>query len=127
MKIVKKSDAIHLQKPEGIEVWYYLFPEYEIHINNQDPQTTQAWHYHEKIDETVVVLDGEITIKWKEDGVLHEEALYSGDLVKMERTNHTFENKSDRIARLMCVKQVLSGKDNSLKWTPLSRQLNANS
>lgn len=113
MKIIKKSDAIHLRKPEGIEVWYYLFPEYEIHINNQDPHTTQAWHHHEKIDETVVILDGEMTIKWREDGVSHEETLHSGDLVQMERTNHTFENKSDSVARLMCVKQVLRGEDNS--------------
>ena len=35
MKIIKKSDAIHVDKPEGTKVDYYLRNEYEVHYNEQ--------------------------------------------------------------------------------------------
>ena len=66
MKITNKDQAIHTTKPEGVEVWYYLFPEYEIHYNEQRPHTTQAWHFHEKIHESIFVIEGQLEAKWKE-------------------------------------------------------------
>jgi len=39
MKIIKKKEALNVKKPNGPEVWYYLFPEYEVHYNEQPPHT----------------------------------------------------------------------------------------
>jgi hypothetical protein len=65
MKITTKNDAAFVSKPEGTNVTYYLFPEYEIHINEQLPHTTQTWHHHGKIWETLYIIEGELTAQWK--------------------------------------------------------------
>ncbi len=39
MKITKKEDVLNVNKPEGTNVWYYLFDEYEVHYNEQTPRT----------------------------------------------------------------------------------------
>ncbi|KKQ88325.1 MAG: Cupin domain protein, partial [Berkelbacteria bacterium GW2011_GWA2_38_9] len=53
MKIITKEEANFMSKPEGTKVWYYLRDEYEIHLNEQIPSSTQTWHHHEKICETL--------------------------------------------------------------------------
>lgn len=68
MKITTKKDAIFVSKPEGTNVTYYLFPEYEIHINEQVTHSIQTWHHHEKIWEALYIIEGELTAQWKEDG-----------------------------------------------------------
>lgn len=113
MKIIKKDQAIHAKKPEGIEVWYYLFPEYEIHYNEQPAHTTQVWHFHNKIHETLFIIDGELEVRWKEDGTTRSQILKTGDLVETEKSDHTFENQSDEIVKFFALKQVLSGEDKS--------------
>lgn len=113
MKIVKKFDAAHVKKSEGTEVWYYLFPEYEVHYNEQVPGTTQTWHYHEKINETVFIIEGELVAKWKNGEEVREQTLHAGDLVQTENTNHTFENKSGKTVKFLILKQILTGEDRS--------------
>ena len=65
MKIISKNDALHIQKDGGPEVWYYLSPEYEIHYNEQPPHSGQVWHKHEKISETVYMIDGRMVALWR--------------------------------------------------------------
>ena len=68
MKIISKVDVLNVSKPEGTNVTYYLFDEYEVHYNEQVPHSTQTWHHHERIWESLFIIEGELTVKWKENG-----------------------------------------------------------
>jgi uncharacterized cupin superfamily protein len=94
-------------KPERINVTYYLFKEYEIHYDEQLPGSVQSWHYHKIITETIFIIEGELTAKWKEDGVIKEEIVKSGDLVQTENTPHTFINHTDVITKFLVIKIIL--------------------
>jgi uncharacterized cupin superfamily protein len=111
MKISTKNNAIFVSKPEGQKVTYYLFPEYEIHINEQLPHSTQVWHHHEKIWETLYIIEGELTAQWKENGEMKKEIVKAGDIIETEHTPHTFSNESDKIVKFIVFKQLLSGED----------------
>lgn len=41
MKIIKQKDVDFVAKPKGTKVWYYLRNEYELHLNEQIPGSTQ--------------------------------------------------------------------------------------
>ncbi|MBF8250140.1 MAG: hypothetical protein HW400_741 [Candidatus Levybacteria bacterium] len=111
MKIYHKENALKASKPEGINVNYYLFNEYEIHYNEQLPHSTQVWHHHEKTWETIYIIGGELLAKWKENGEEKSKTLIAGDLVETERTPHTFINNSNKTVKFIVTKQVLSGKN----------------
>lgn len=111
MKITQAKDVPHAQKPEGTDVYYYLFKEYEIHYNDQAPHTTQTWHHHEKIWETLYIIDGELTAYWRENGEEKSQVVKAGDLIETERTPHTFSNDSDDIVRFLVIKRMPSNED----------------
>ena len=111
MKIIKKGNSINAVKPEGIKVWYYLFPEYEIHYNEQEPHTKQVWHHHETIWESIYIIEGELLVKWKENGEEKQQLVEIGDLIETEHSPHAFVNNSDHTVKFLVIKQILSGKD----------------
>lgn len=111
MKIYHKRHALNVSKPEGLNVAYYLFNEYEIHYNEQLPNSTQVWHHHEKIWETLFIIEGELLVKWREDKEEKSETLIAGDLVETEKTPHTFMNNSDEIVKFIVIKQILNGEN----------------
>ncbi len=111
MKIIEAQTLPQVTKPEGIDVRYYLFHDYEVHFNTQQPHTTQAWHHHEKIWETIYVIDGELTAHWRSDGTEKSQVVKAGDLVETERTPHTFSNDSDRVTSFLVLKRVPSDED----------------
>ena len=111
MKIVKKSEAINVNKPEGTNVTYFLFDEYEVHYNEQIPGSTQTWHHHEQIWETIYVIEGELMTYWKEDGQKKSTVVKAGDLIESERSSHTFTNKTDQVVKFLVIKQVLKGEN----------------
>lgn len=113
MKIIHKSEATHINKPEGNKVDYYLRPEYEVHYNEQLPHTTVTWHYHKKVFESLFILEGELTAKWKEENEDKEVIVKAGDLVEVENSPHTFTNHTDKITKFIVMKQVLSGENKS--------------
>lgn len=113
MKIIHKKDILHVDKPEGTKVDYYLRPEYELHYNEQVPKSIQTWHHHEHILESIFIIEGELTAEWKENGQMFKEILKVGDLIETEDTPHTFINYTDKITKFIVVKQVLSGQDKS--------------
>lgn len=78
MKIIHPKDALQVSKPEGTNVTYFLFPEYEVHYNEQVPHSTQIWHHHEKIWETLYIIEGELIVKWKENNEEKRESYKSG-------------------------------------------------
>ena len=111
MKIIHKTDALHVDKPEGTKVDYYLRSEYEVHYNEQVPQSTQTWHHHDHILETLFIIEGELTAKWREAGNEVVEIVRAGDLIETERTPHTFTNHTDQVVRFLVIKQDPSGQD----------------
>lgn len=113
MKITSKNNAIYIKKPDGPEVWYYLFPEYEVHYNIQPPQSGQAWHRHEKLDEALYIIEGEMVALWQEGDKKAEKVVRAGDLIQVEKSDHTFENRSDKPSKFLVIKQVLTDEDKS--------------
>jgi len=111
MRIISRKEALNVLKPEEINVSYYLFSDYEVHLNEQAPHTTQVWHHHEKIWETLFIIEGELIAKWKEDDKEKSQVLKVGDLVQTERSPHTFENSTDSIVKFLVIKLMPSGKD----------------
>jgi len=113
MKITQAKDALHVTKPEGTDVHYYLFKDYEVHYNDQAPRTTQTWHHHEKIWETLCIIEGELKARWRDGGEEKSQVIKAGDLVETERTPHTFSNESDNIVRFLVIKRISSLEDHS--------------
>lgn len=111
MRVISKDRALYISKPEGINVDYYLFNEYEIHYNEQAPNSTQVWHHHEKIWETLFIIEGELIAKWRVDGVEKEQVVRAGDLVETEHNPHTFVNNTDQTVKFLVIKQVLTGQN----------------
>jgi uncharacterized cupin superfamily protein len=111
MKITQAKDVPNISKPEGTNVHYYLFRDYEVHYNEQAPHTTQTWHHHETIWETLYIIDGELTAQWREGSEEQSQVVKAGDLIETERTPHTFSNDSDNIVRFLVIKRVPSDQD----------------
>lgn len=110
MEIFRGEKAIHVEKPEGTRINYYLFPEYEIHYNEVPPGTVQAWHHHERIEETLLMLDGELEVRWRNDRLEEQTTLLKkGDLVRTGSTPHTFANLSENLVKFVVFKLMLSG------------------
>jgi quercetin dioxygenase-like cupin family protein len=113
MKIIRKSESKFVEKENGTKVNYYLFPEYELHYNEIPPRSEQDWHRHEKLSETVFIIDGELTAKWMESGKEKSEKVLTGDLIESENSSHTYKNESNNIAKFIVIKRVPKGEDNS--------------
>ena len=111
MKVYKNEDAIHHNRPEGIKAMYHLFKEYHFVYAEQPPHTTQPWHHHKIIHESLFIIDGELLLKWKEGNELRQQIVRSGDLIETENTSHSFTNQNDGVVRYIVIKQVLSGED----------------
>lgn len=111
MKIVSREKAKFFDSPEGRKAWIFGFPEYEFQYDEQRPNTILKWHHHEKIWETIYVIEGELIARWKENGEEKEQIVRAGDLVEPGFVSHTFENQSDNIVKFIAMKFVLSGED----------------
>lgn len=109
MNIVRRNDVPFTHKPQGDDVWYYLFDDYEVIYSEQAPQTTLLWHHHEYISETTYVIDGELTAHWRQDGLDRSSIVRAGDLVETGSFPHTFVNNSEARARLLTIKRIDSG------------------
>jgi uncharacterized cupin superfamily protein len=113
MKITQAKDTLHVSKPEGTDVHYYLFKDYEVHYNDQAPHTTQTWHHHEKIWETLYIIDGKLTAYWRDGSEEKSQIVKSGDLIETERTPHTFSNNTDDTVRFLVIKRIPSDEDHT--------------
>jgi len=111
MQIINREDGIFVKKAEGTDVTYYLFPEYEIHYNEVAPGTIQQWHHHEKIEETLFIISGEIEAHWLENGSKQIKILKFGDIARVENTPHTFINSSNQTVKFVVFRLILDGKD----------------
>lgn len=111
MEILSLEDSIHVIKDTGTEVNYYIFDEYEIHINRMKPHTIQEWHYHSIIEETLVITRGILTCRWLEDGAEHEKMVREHELVRVGSSVHTFENETDETVEFTVFRLVPDGRD----------------
>lgn len=111
MKITSRGKAKNFKSPEGRKAWIYGFSEYEFQYDEQRPRTKLKWHHHKKIWEMIYIIEGELVTKWKENGKIRERIVKAGDLIEPGFASHTFENRSDKVAKFIAVKFVLSGED----------------
>ena len=91
---------------------YYIFDESEIHLHKIMPHTVQEWHFHEKIDETLLITKGKLLCKYiNEDGV--EKSCYAvrNDIIKVHDSIHTFVNDTDDITEFVVFRFVPDGRD----------------
>lgn len=58
LQIYNLSDTVYVMKESKIEVYCYLFNEYEIHLNRILPHIIQGWYHHSKIEEVILVVKG---------------------------------------------------------------------
>ncbi|MDD4849042.1 MAG: cupin domain-containing protein, partial [Bacteroidales bacterium] len=103
MKIITREESISVAKPEGTNVRYYLRNEYEVHYNEQVAGSTQTWHHHEKILETIYIIDGELTAEWKVENNMEKQIVKTGDLIETENTPHTFTNHTDKMVKFLVI------------------------
>lgn len=111
MEIIRNDQSIRVTKPEGTRVNYYIFPEYEIHYNEVPPGTIQAWHHHNVIEETLLMVLGELEVRWKDGDQEGKTRITKGDLVRVENTAHTLANVSEEPAIVVIVRFILEGVD----------------
>lgn len=111
MEIIRGNQGIYVEKEEGTNVTYYIFPEYELHYNEIRPGTIQQWHHHDVIEETLFIITGEIEAHWLENGNKTFDTVRKGDVIRVENTPHTFINNSDEIVRLLVFRLILQGGD----------------
>lgn len=111
MKIIKQKESLFVSKPEGVNVHYYLRDEYELHYNEQRAGSVQTWHHHEKILESLYIIEGELTAGWKVNNKIEKQIVKAGDLIETENTPHTFINHTNETVKFIVIKQVLTGID----------------
>lgn len=111
MEIIKRESGISVSKKDGTDVTYYIFPEYEIHYNELAPGSVQQWHHHPRIEETLIVVSGQMEVLWMEHGEQKSSIINKGDIVRVENTPHIFANPSDERAIFIVYRMVPDGID----------------
>ena len=76
------------------------------------PHTVQEWHFHEKIDENILITKGKLLCKYVDcNGI--EKSCYAvkNDIVRVHHSVHTFENDTDEITEFVVFRFVPDGTD----------------
>ena len=107
--ILKQFDAISIIKENKTNVDYFIFDEFEIHLNKIPPNTEQEWHMHVKIEEVIVVTDGELCIQWKENGNINNEIVTKNSVVRVKKSIHTIKNITNNSTEFIVFRMVPSG------------------
>lgn len=113
MEIIHPSGAIHREKLDGTRIDYYFQPEYEIHYSQIPPGTVQEWHQHNIVEEAILIVEGQLEIRWVADKIVKKAKVKNGDLIRVENTPHTFANITAKDAVFVVFKAILKGEDNS--------------
>lgn len=111
IQFFSESDATSVHKTNGTDVSYFIFQEYEIHLNKIAPSAVQEWHYHSRIEETLLITKGELTCYYFKDGVRRSRKLAKNDLVRVGSCSHTFANESDTETEFVVFRFVPDGRD----------------
>ncbi|MDD3223632.1 MAG: cupin domain-containing protein [Clostridium sp.] len=111
IKFFGENDAIKVHKDNGTDVSYYIFNEFEIHRNKIEPKSIQEWHYHSKIEETLMVIKGKLTCRWLEDSEERSKKIIENEIVRVGNSTHTFENETDEEVQFIVFRFVPEGLD----------------
>lgn len=111
LQIYNLSDTVHVMKESKTEVYYYLFNEYEIHLNRILPHTIQEWHYHSKIEEVILVVKGKVKSLWFENKHMRCQTVYEKQMILVKKSIHTLKNDSDEDCEFIVFRLVLDGKN----------------
>lgn len=85
LDILTNLDAISVTKENKTNVDYFIFDEFEIHLNKIPPNTKQEWHKHEIIEEILVVTTGELVVKWKENNEIISRRLVKDNIARVKK------------------------------------------
>lgn len=112
MKLIRKDQAIHVDKTNGTKVDYYLLNDAEIHYNKINPRTLQEWHRHHRISENIFILKGELVYRYL-DKTNKEQylKLKQGNLLLVDKDIHTFENQTDEVVEFIVFRYLPSYKN----------------
>lgn len=111
IEILSKKDAISVVKGNRTSVDYYIFKEFEVHQCKIPSHSIQEWHRHKTIEEVIVVTQGNICVKWKENGIIKTATLSKGFVLRVKHSIHTIENNSDSDAEFNVFRMVPTGED----------------
>ncbi len=111
LEIKTLKDAIHVEKENHTIVDYFLFDEYEIHLNTLPAHCFQEWHYHSKIEETLVIVEGTLTAHYKINEQIITETAGPNDVIRVKASLHTFANETDEPVRFIVFRFVPDGKN----------------
>ena len=111
INFLEKNDAITVSKVNGTNVSYYIFNEFEIHMNKISPKSIQEWHYHSKIEETLMIIKGDLTCRWLECGEERSKKITVNEIVRVGNSTHTFENETDEEVEFIVFRFVPDGID----------------
>lgn len=110
LDILTLENAISVTKENKTSVNYFIFDEYEIHLNVIPSGTVQEWHKHSTIEEVIVVLSGKITLKWLSNGEPKTTDVFPNTVIRVRDSVHTLENNTDSDASFIVYRMVLDGK-----------------
>ncbi|GLB28391.1 hypothetical protein LAD12857_03140 [Lacrimispora amygdalina] len=109
LEIYDTADSIYVEKENQTKVNYFIFDEYEIHLNTLPPHSIQEWHKHHQIEEVIFVISGKLKILWKEAGQTESRIVSENSIVRVKDSIHTLENDSDGDVRFLVLRMVPDG------------------
>lgn len=109
---IECEDAIFVEKEDGTKVKYFIFPEFEVYLNQIVPSIVQRWHVHQKIEEIIVVIEGEIRVETIKHGGIDTKDCKMGDLIRTNRSIHRISNMKTIDAKFVVFRFVPQDEDN---------------
>ena len=85
-EIITIEDSISVVKDNCTRVNYFIFNEYEIHLNTIPSGAVQEWHFHSKLEESILILTGELLLSWQDHGQIYNQLLKEGTIVRVKLT-----------------------------------------
>jgi uncharacterized RmlC-like cupin family protein len=61
--------------------------------------------------ESLYIIDGELTARWRDGSEERFETVSAGDFIETERTPHTFSNDSNEMVRFLVIKHMPSSEN----------------
>jgi hypothetical protein len=107
--IFTPADAISVVKENKTNVNYFVFDEFEVHLNRIPPKSVQEWHRHKIIEEILVVTYGEIYIKWQQNDKIKSEIARKNSVVRVKNSIHMIMNSSNDWAEFTVFRMVPTG------------------
>ncbi|MEW4412260.1 cupin domain-containing protein [Clostridium sp. AN503] len=110
-EIITIEDSISVVKDNCTRVNYFIFNEYEIHLNTIPSGAVQEWHFHSKLEESILILTGELLLSWQDHGQIYNQLLKEGTIVRVKDSVHTFSNTSSRDTTFVVFRFIPDGQD----------------